>query len=127
ASAGAGSNRVVFGGTGTSTVDIRNNTLKGSKGEAIRVRSTGQASGLRGTVNARVRNNTIGEVATNNSGSTESNGILIFSDGGSSMTAAVTNNIIRLTNNNGIFLNIGDEINNGAVNNITVTGNSFST
>ena len=36
--AAAGGNRVVFGAVGVQTVDIRNNTMKGSKGEAIRVR-----------------------------------------------------------------------------------------
>jgi hypothetical protein len=55
----AGGNRIVFGGVGNSTVDIKNNTTQGSKGEAIRVRSTAVGA-VTGTVNARVRNNTIG-------------------------------------------------------------------
>src|SRR6185369_7453909 len=76
--AAAGGNRVVFGAIGPQTVDIRNNILKGSKGEAIRVRSTGTAGGQTGTVNARVRNNTIGVQATANSGSSEGSGIFAF-------------------------------------------------
>ncbi|HKG79044.1 MAG TPA: Ig-like domain-containing protein, partial [Pyrinomonadaceae bacterium] len=70
----AGGNRVVTTAVGTQTVDIRNNTLRGSRGEAIRVRST-ISSPLRGNVNARVRNNTIGVAGTANSGSSESFGV----------------------------------------------------
>src|SRR5688572_28091759 len=73
----AGGNRVVTTSVGTQTVDIRNNTLRGSRGEAIRVRST-ISSPLRGTVNARVRNNTIGVAGTANSGSSESFGVFIL-------------------------------------------------
>ena len=40
---------------------------------------------MTGTVDARVRNNTIGVSGTPNSGSSESNGIFIFGDGGSKM------------------------------------------
>ena len=38
-------NRLVTGSIGNMTLDIRNNTLKGSLGEAIRVRSSGLAGG----------------------------------------------------------------------------------
>jgi hypothetical protein len=123
--AAAGGNRIVFGGVGTSTVDIRNNTTKGSKGEAIRVRSTAVGA-VTGTVNARVRNNTIGVAATANSGSAESFGIFLFGDGGSDMTAAVTDNTIYQYNNHGISMTFGDEINDGSVFNVTVTGNTIS-
>ena len=120
-----GGNRVVTGSVGNQTVDIRNNTMKGSKGEAIRVRGTANGA-LTGTVNARVRNNTIGVAATANSGSSESFGIFIFGDGGSDMNVAVTNNQIFQYNNHGINLQFGDEINNGSVFNVTVTGNTIS-
>lgn len=120
-----GGNRVIVSSIGTTTVDIRNNILKGSKGEAIRVRSTGGA-GLTGTVNARVRNNTIGVAGTANSGSSESNGIFIFGDGGSKMNAAVTDNIVRQYNNAGISLQFGDQQVPGAAYNITVTGNTVT-
>jgi methionine-rich copper-binding protein CopC len=123
--AAAGGNRVVSGAVGTQTVDIRNNTLKGSKGEAIRVRSTATGA-VTGTVNARVRNNTIGVAGTANSGSSESFGIFAFGDGGSDMTIAITNNSVFQYNNHGINLQFGDEINNGSVFNATVTGNTVS-
>jgi hypothetical protein len=125
AGAAAGGNRVVFGGVGNSTVDIRNNTMKGSKGEAIRIRSTATGA-VTGTVNARVRNNTIGVAGTANSGSSESSGIFLFGDGGSDMNAAVTNNSIFQYNNHGISMTFGDEINDGSVFNVTVTGNTIS-
>jgi len=124
--AAAGGNRVVFGAVGPQTVDIRNNTLKGSKGEAIRVRSTATGA-LTGTVNARVRNNTIGVQATANSGSSEGSGIFAFGDGGSDMTIAITDNQVFQYNNHGIRLQFGDEINDGSVFNATVTGNTVNT
>jgi len=123
--AAAGGNRIVFGGVGNSTVDIKNNVTKGSKGEAIRVRSTAVGA-VTGTVNARVRNNVIGEAGTANSGSSESFGIFAFGDGGSDMTIAITNNQVFQYNNHGINLQFGDEINNGSAFNVTVTGNSVS-
>jgi large repetitive protein len=122
----AGGNRVVTTSVGTQTVDIRNNTLRGSRGEAIRVRST-ISSPLRGTVNARVRNNTIGVAGTANSGSSESFGVFLFSDGGASMTAAVTSNQIFQYNNSGIHMTIGDQMGGSPVNNITITGNTINT
>ena len=123
--AAAGGNRIVFGGVGNSTVDINNNTTKGSKGEAIRVRSTAVGA-VTGTVNARVRNNTIGVAATANSGSSESFGIFAFGDGGSDMNIAITDNQVFQYNNHGINVQLGDEINNGSVFNATVTGNTVS-
>ena len=123
--AAAGGNRIVFGGVGNSTVDIKNNVTKGSKGEAIRVRSTAVGA-VTGTVNARVRNNMIGEAGTANSGSSESFGIFAFGDGGSDMTIAITNNQVFQYNNHGINLQFGDEINNGSAFNVTVTGNTVS-
>ena len=57
--AAAGGNRVVLGSIGTMTFDVNNNTLKGSKGEAIRVRSTA-AGATTGTATGYVRNNVIG-------------------------------------------------------------------
>ena len=123
--AAAGGNRVVATSIGNQTVDIRNNTMKGSRGEAIFVRSTAVGA-LTGTMNARVRNNTIGVAATANSGSTESSGIFITGDGGSDMNAAITNNSVFQYNNHGIRMDFGDEINDGAVYNVTVTGNTVS-
>ena len=121
----ANGNRLVTGSVGNMTLDIRNNTLKGSLGEAIRVRSSA-ASTLTGTMNARVRNNTIGVAATANSGSSAGAGIFVFGDGGSAMNIAVTNNQVFQYNNNGILLQFGDETNNGAVYNATVTGNTIN-
>src|SRR5688572_25943989 len=119
-------NRLVTGSIGNMTLDIRNNTLKGSLGEAIRVRSSATGA-LTGLMNARVRNNTIGVAATANSGSTAGSGIFVFGDGGSDMNVAVTNNSIFQYNFHGISLQFGDEINNGAVYNATVTGNTINT
>jgi Ca2+-binding RTX toxin-like protein len=119
-------NRLVTGSIGNMTLDIRNNTLKGSLGEAIRVRSSA-AGALTGTMNARVRNNTIGVAATANSGSMSGSGVFVFGDGGSDMNVAVTNNSIFQYNFHGISLQFGDEINNGAIYNATVTGNTINT
>ncbi len=124
--AAAGGNRVLIGAVGVHTVDIRNNTLKGSKGEAIRVRSTASGA-ITGAMDARVRNNTIGVAATANSGSSESNGILVLGDGGSDMDVAVSDNQIFQYNNHGILLQFGDELNDGAIYNATVTGNTLNT
>jgi len=120
----AGGNRLVKGSVGNQTLDIRNNTLKGSKGGAIFVRSTGTAAGTTGTVNARVRNNTIGVQATANSGSSEGSGIFADGDGGSDMNIAVTDNSVFQYNNHGIAFFFGDEINNGSSFAATVTGNT---
>jgi methionine-rich copper-binding protein CopC len=125
AGAAAGGNRVVTGSVGSQTVDIRNNTFKGSKGEAIRLRGTANGA-VTGTVNGRIRNNTIGVAGTANSGSSEGAGIFIFGDGGSDMNVAITNNGIFQYNNNGILLQFGDEINDGSVFNATVTSNTIS-
>jgi hypothetical protein len=126
--AAAGGNRIVFGGVGSSTVDIRNNTLKGSKGPAIQVRSTANtATSQVGTVNARVRNNTIGVAGTPNSGSSEGSGIFADGDGGSDMNIAITNNSVFQYNNHGIALFFGDEIFDGSSFNVTVTGNTVNT
>jgi len=123
--AAAGSNRVVSTGVGPRTLDVRNNTIRGSKGEAIFVRST-VVGATKGSVNARVRNNVVGVAATANSGSAESSGIFLDGDGGSSMTAAVTDNTVYQYNNHGIRMDFGDEIIDGSVFNATVTGNTVS-
>ena len=81
---------------------------------------------MTGTMNARIRNNTVGVAATANSGSTESSGIFITGDGGSDMNAAITSNSVFQYNNHGIRMDFGDEINDGAVYNVTVTGNTVS-
>jgi hypothetical protein len=122
----AGGNRVVVGSIGNVTADIRNNTMKGSKGEAIRVRSAAAAGPILGLMNARVRNNTIGVAGTANSGSSESFGIFAFGDGGSDMNIAITNNQVFQYNNTGINMQFGDESTDGSVFNATVTGNTVS-
>jgi hypothetical protein len=126
AGAAAGGNRLVFGSIGTLTFDVNNNTFKGSKGEAIRVRSTA-AGTTTGTATGYVRNNVIGVQGTANSGSSEGSGIFAFGDGGSDMTIAITANTVYQHNNHGIRLDFGDEINDGSVFNATVTGNTVST
>jgi hypothetical protein len=127
ANAAAGGNRLVLGSIGTLTYNIDANTLMGSLGEAMRVRGTGTAAGLTGTATGRITNNTIGAAATANSGSSEGSGIFIFGDGGSDNTALISGNTIRQYNNHAISLTFGDEINNGAVNNVTVTSNNTNT
>jgi hypothetical protein len=108
------------------TFDVSNNNLKGSKGEAIRVRSTATVS-VTGTATGYVRNNVIGDAAIANSGSSEGSGIFAFGDGGSDMVIAIQNNAIRQHNNHGISMTFGDEITDGSVFNATVTGNTVST
>ena len=122
----AGGNRVFLSSVGTLTFDINNNTLRGSRGEAIRVQTTA-AGALTGTGNGHVRNNTIGIQATANSGSSANSGIHIFGDGGSDMTAAVTNNQVFQYNSHGILFTFGNETNDGSVFNATVTGNTVNT
>ncbi len=123
--AAAGGNRVVFGAVGVQTVDIRNNTMKGSKGEAIRLRSTATGA-LTGAVDGRVRNNIIGVAGTANSGSTESMGIFVFVDGGGDADVAITNNSVFQYNNHGIRIDVGDQINAPSIVNATVTGNTVN-
>ena len=89
--------------------------------------SSAAASGITGTATGRITNNLIGTAATANSGSSEGSGIFIFGDGGSDNTALISGNTIRQYNNHAISLTFGDEINNGAVNNITVTNNNANT
>jgi hypothetical protein len=126
AGAAAGGNRVVLGSIGTLTVDVNNNTLRGSKGEAIRVRST--ASGATtGIATGYVRNNVIGVQGTPNSGSSEGSGIFAFGDGGSDMTLVISGNTVHQYNNHGIRMTFGDEINDGSIFNVTVTGNTINT
>ncbi len=123
--AAAGSNRLVTTSVGNQTVDIRNNTLKGSIGVAMLVRAT-IVGATRGILNARVRNNTIGVAATPNSGSTTNGGIALEGDGGSQINAAITSNSVFQYNNHGILLEFGDEIIDGAAYNVTVTQNTVS-
>ena len=122
----AGGNRVVLGSVGTMTFDINDNTLTGSLGEAIRVRSTATGT-TTGTATGYVRNNTIGDAGIANSGSSEGSGIFIFGDGGSDMTIVVDNNDVFQYNNHGIRFLFGDEINNGSLFNVTVTNNTVNT
>jgi Bacterial Ig domain/FG-GAP-like repeat len=124
--AAAGGNRVVLGSVGTMTFDVNSNTLRGSKGEAIRVRSTATLA-VTGTATGHVRNNVIGVQGTANSGSSEGSGIFAIGDGGSDMTIAIAANTVHQYNNHGIRLDFGDEINDGSVFNATVTGNTVST
>lgn len=126
AGAAAGGNRVVLGSIGTLTFDVNNNTLRGSKGEAIRVRSSA-AGATTGTATGYVRNNVVGIQGTANSGSSEGSGIFAFGDGGSDMTIAISGNTVYQYNNHGIRMDFGDEINDGSVFNATVTGNTVST
>jgi Ca2+-binding RTX toxin-like protein len=123
--AAAGGNRIVTGSIGNQTIDIRNNTTKGSKGEAIRVRSSGLGA-VTGLVNARVRNNVIGVAGTANSGSSESFGIFAFGDLGGDMNIAITNNQVFQYNNHGISLQFGQDTPVAGSYNVTVTGNTVS-
>jgi len=122
AAAAAGGNRIVLGSVGTLTYDILNNTLEGSKGEAIRVRSTA-ASGVAGTANGTISGNDIGHSGIANSGSSESSGIFLFTDGGGDQTALVTGNEVYQYNNHGIRVDVGDEQVGTSVVNVTVTSN----
>ena len=124
--AAPGGNRIVLASIGSMTVDVRNNTLKGSKGGAIFVRSSGTALGQTGSLTGHVRDNIVGVAAIANSGSAEGSGIGVFGDGGSDMTLVVTNNQVFQYNNSGISIIFGDELNDGSVFNVTVTGNTVS-
>lgn len=121
----ANGNRVLLNASGPSTFDINNNTVKGSRGVAIAVRTTASGT-LTGTGNGHVRNNTIGVQAVANSGSVSS-GISVTGDGGSDMVVAVTGNKVYQYNNHGILFTFGDEINPSSSFAVTVTGNEVKT
>jgi hypothetical protein len=106
----SGGNRIVLSSTATLAYKIQNNILKGSRGSAIFVRSTGVngLGGAEGNMNGRITGNTIGVQATANSGSSEASGIDVEADGGGDHTALIDSNSVFQYNNHGIFMSFGD-------------------
>jgi hypothetical protein len=127
ATAAAGGNRLVFGSVGTLTYDILGNDFEGSKGEAIRIRSTA-GGGVSGAATGTIDNNDIGLPGTANSGSSEAMGIFLFTDGGGDQTALVNNNRVHQYNNHGIRVDVGDQAAGPGTSNVqvTITNNTVS-
>jgi hypothetical protein len=128
AAAVAGGNRLTLGSIGTLTYDILGNSFEGSLGEAIRVRSSGSLAALiAGTAEGTIDGNDVGVQAIANSGSTQSSGIFLLTDGGGDHTARVSNNNVYQYNSHGIRIDVGDEQVGTSLVAMTVTNNVVST
>ncbi|QQR73648.1 MAG: tandem-95 repeat protein [Holophagales bacterium] len=111
----------VPGYSGTVDYNIDNNSINGSILSAITVNLGTSAAGarMRGTISG----NTIGTVASFQSGSTQASGIAIDAHGNGTHTTSITNNTVRQTFDRGINVLAND---GGGVLNMTVTGNNLS-
>lgn len=114
--------RVVVSANGPTTFDIHDNSLRNSLGSAIFATAAASLAVASGTI----MDNTIGVVATANSGSAQASGIDVESSGGGDMVALVSNNLVRQYNGNGIQLVAGDQMGNPVAYQVTVTGNTVS-
>lgn len=114
--------RVVVSANGPTTFDIANNTLRDSLGSAIFANAAASLASASG----KIENNTIGVVATPNSGSAQASGIDVESNGGGDMVALVNGNLVRQYNGNGIHLAAGDQMANPVTFQVTVTNNTVS-
>jgi hypothetical protein len=126
--AAPGGNRLTLGSIGTLTYDILGNSFEGSSGEAIRVRSSGSLPLLiAGTAEGIIDGNDVGVQAIANSGSSQSSGIFLFTDGGADHTARVSNNNVYQYNSHGIRIDVGDEQVGTSIVAMTVMNNVVST
>jgi uncharacterized repeat protein (TIGR01451 family) len=119
----ANGNRILLQANGTYTVDVSNNTVKGSLGSAIATNSATGAAVM--TIN--INDNSIGVAGTANSGSSAASGISIQSTGGGDVTVSIEGNTIRQYNNHGILFTLGDQMGNVANISATVSNNSVNT
>jgi hypothetical protein len=121
----AASNFLLFStSNGTVTYDVSHNTFTtGATGSALAVAKGVPDTGSGGTMTGTVNANTIGVAGVVGSGS-EFTGIFASALGSGTHTTAITNNVIRHYNEEGIFLKANDNLTGGnSVLNATVTGN----
>jgi hypothetical protein len=85
-------------GTAAMTVKVLNNTLIGHNIQAMNF-FTGAGAGTTGIYNARIENNTIGNVAIAGSGSIIGNGIRVNINGDADASVLLNGNVIRQTPN----------------------------
>ena len=121
----AASNILVFStSTGVVSYDISQNTLTtGATGSAIAAAKGVPDSGSGGTMHGTINGNIVGQAGVVGSGS-QFTGIFASALGSGTHTTAITNNIVRHYNEEGIFLKANDPLTGGnSVLNATVTGN----
>jgi hypothetical protein len=107
----------------TLTYDISNNTFRDASGHGVLIVKATDPGSFSGTFN----NNSIGVAAVADSGSLAGSGLKIQNAGNGSVTAAITNNLIRQYNNFGIELLSGGSATPQPGNLFaTVTGNTVS-
>ena len=109
--------------SGTTTMNITNNTFRNAVGAAVLVYKAAGASTLSGTFDG----NTIGVLNDANSGSKEGSALKLQNVGQGTLTWAVTNNQIRGYNNHGIEVQGGGGATATSGNiNTTITGNTIA-
>jgi hypothetical protein len=115
------------GGDSNVTTSITGNNIQNAISNAIRVDGPSGTAALPTTadVNTTITSNTIGVAGTSRSGSYNGNGMMLISNGATTMDALVTSNILRqYTNDHGILIIQGDGTN--ATMNATLRSNSLS-
>ncbi|HEY0408336.1 MAG TPA: Ig-like domain-containing protein [Pyrinomonadaceae bacterium] len=108
------------------TYDINGNSFRGARGDALLILL--QVGG--GSYAGKVRNNTFGLAAVDQSGSREANDIEIRTVGSGNQTALVDSNQIFQYGNNGLLMQVGGQLasGNGSTGSMqaTVTNNTIS-
>jgi len=107
------------------TYNIQNNTIH-SGAQTITGGDINVAHFGTGTFTGTIDSNIIGTTGVTSSGSAQGNGITAEHYGDGVSTVHITNNIVRRYNNNGIEIDVGDEITSPASVNFTVTGNTVA-
>ncbi|MFY9557090.1 MAG: HYR domain-containing protein [Blastocatellia bacterium] len=124
---------IVSGGGGTTfsttglagsafTFDISNNSFRDANGAALAVSGGNPGCSSSG----KIQNNTVGVVATPNSGSLSGSGIAWVMAGGGAHAVNISGNSVRQCNNHGILLTMGDQMGNAQSGNASATGNTVS-
>ncbi|MEP6635309.1 MAG: Ig-like domain-containing protein [Acidobacteriota bacterium] len=111
----------------TFTYDVNGNTFRDARGDALLVAL--QVGG--GSFTGKIRNNTFGVAAVDQSGSREATDVEVRTVGSGNQTLLVDNNQIRQYGNFGILLQVGGQVANGNGSagsmNATVTNNTINT
>jgi hypothetical protein len=109
------------------TYDINTNTFRDARGDALLVAL--QVGG--GSFSGKIRNNTFGVAATDQSGSKEATDVEVRTVGSGNQVVQIDNNQIRQYGNFGILLQVGGQTANGngsaGTMNATVTNNTINT
>jgi hypothetical protein len=109
-------------GSSHTSFTLANNNVQGAVDSALKV-DLGTNSTASGTLSGTISGNTIGTAATADSGSAQNNGISVTAQGAGTVTAAITNNIVRQYNLNGI--NVATRLGHPTVD-VTITGNTVA-